>query len=264
MIYIATDKNKIVYVVDTSEGEQGILNSLAYEGITEFDKVQAVSDPYFQGVVGADLRQFNLETWQPKTETEILTEFGKSKLEDNEVILFDDGWEVIESYLNKTVFNKENYLQQDICTEHQIPEGWTKLEPIKDRPNKWEVDKWIVDKEKYREQKAQEITWAFDTELSEGKFLSQALGIEVDCRRSSNKNDKQNVEGLINHMVRNSITEITYVGYDSVKENVTKVMLENLVGEMEDCALGLYNRKWQLETAVKQAKTVGELENIKW
>jgi hypothetical protein len=118
--------------------------------------------------------------------------------------------------------------------------------------------------EKKRTAKLQEIVSAFDNELSNGKFLSQALGIEVDCRRSSNKNDKQNVEGLINHMVRNSITEITYVGYDSVKENVTKMMLENLVGEMEDYALGLYNKKWQLETAVKQAKTVGELENIKW
>ena len=113
-------------------------------------------------------------------------------------------------------------------------------------------------------EKTNEIQSAFNNEFDNGKLFSQTLGIDVDCRRSGKNNDKQNVEGLINSMERNSIPSITYVGYNTTRPDTTKEMLIALVGEMEDHVLSLYQKKWQLEESIKQATTVESLDAIQW
>ena len=153
MFWIATKGNKIVYIVDTGDGEQGILKSLEYQQITDYDQIQSVNNPYFEGIIGGDLREFNSTTWERKTQQEILTELGKSKLEENEVILFDDGWKVVESFKGKIIYNKQNQFQSEELYEHEIPEGWTIKKPIKDKPCKFENNEWVVDIPKYKEQK---------------------------------------------------------------------------------------------------------------
>lgn len=108
------------------------------------------------------------------------------------------------------------------------------------------------------------ITSAFDKEIETGHFMSTALGIEVDCRRSDRKNDKQNVEGLISNMSRNSKSTVNYIGYSEVKTGVTKEQLETLVAEMEDHVLALYEKKWQKQTEIQSATTVEQVKAIVW
>lgn len=108
------------------------------------------------------------------------------------------------------------------------------------------------------------ITMGFDKELEEGHFLSSTLGIEVDCRRSDKKNDKQNVEGLISNMTRNSKATVNYVGYSEIKTGVTKTQLEELVAEMEDHVLGLYEKKWMKQSEIQSATTIQEVKSISW
>ena len=112
--------------------------------------------------------------------------------------------------------------------------------------------------------KINEIITAFDKELEGGHFMSASLGIEVDCRRSDRKNDKQNVEGLISNMVRNSKATVNYVGYSEIKTGVTKTQLEELVAEMEDHVLGLYEKKWLKQDEINNASTIEEVININW
>jgi hypothetical protein len=78
------------------------------------------------------------------------------------------------------------------------------------------------------------------------------------------KNDKQNVEGLISNMTRKGKSKINYVGYSEICPNVTKEMLTNLVGEMEDYVLGLYEKKWILQTQIENTSNIEEVKNIKW
>ena len=103
----------------------------------------------------------------------------------------------------------------------------------------------------------------FNNEIQNNKFFSNTLGIDVDCRRSNTKNDKQNVEGLISYMQRNSITKIEYKGYT---ENRTATIpdLQKLVCEMEDYVLGLYQKKWTLENLILNTESPDELFKIKW
>ena len=108
------------------------------------------------------------------------------------------------------------------------------------------------------------ITIGFDKELEGGHFMSASLGIEVDCRRSDRKNDKQNVEGLISNMSRNSKSTVNYVGYSEIKTGVTKEQLETLVAEMEDHVLALYEKKWNLQMQIQNATTIQEVNAIVW
>ena len=117
---------------------------------------------------------------------------------------------------------------------------------------------------KIKSTKLNEITSSFENELQNGHFLSVTLGIEVDCRRSATKNDKQNVEGLISNMSRNSKATVNYVGYSEIKTNVTKTQLETLVAEMEDHVLALYEKKWMKQSEIQSATTVEQVKAIGW
>lgn len=108
------------------------------------------------------------------------------------------------------------------------------------------------------------ITSAFDKEIESGHFMSTTLGIEVDCRRSSTKNDKQNVEGLISNISRNSKSTVDYVGYSEIKTGVTKAQLEVLVAEMEDHVLALYEKKWIKQSEIQLATTIEQVKAITW
>lgn len=104
----------------------------------------------------------------------------------------------------------------------------------------------------------------FNRELETGWFHSDALGIDIDCRRTNTKNDLQNVQGLISNMTRKGKGTITYVGKTEIKQNVNKTQLTDLTAEMEDYALALYEKKWTLEAQVNVCTTIQELDNIKW
>lgn len=129
--------------------------------------------------------------------------------------------------------------------------------------HEWDGDGWVLNLTEARNQKLAEIKTAFETALQSGKFFSAALGIEVDCRRSATNNDKQNSEGLLSYMQRNSVSETQYRGYaDTV--TVTPADLTSLISEMEDHVLSLYQHKWELEGFVETGTTEEELNAIVW
>jgi ATP-dependent DNA ligase len=116
-----------------------------------------------------------------------------------------------------------------------------------------------------KEQKIDEISSSFNKEtFEEGKFLSTTLGIEIDCRRTLTKNDKQNVDGLIDLMTESGMTEIEFVGVSATKPKTTIVMLEKVKTEMSKFVYDQYQKKFALEKQIEQAKTIEAVEAIKW
>jgi hypothetical protein len=93
----------------------------------------------------------------------------------------------------------------------------------------------------------EDIDDAFENILANGKFFSNSIELEVDCRRSASKNDLQNVTGLISSMKRNLASTTNYKGLSATKMGVSLEALQNLVYEMEDYGLALYNKKFSLE-----------------
>lgn len=193
------------------------------------------------------------------------TEIEPPEVNEFQVVKFQSGkWKISETNIGKTIYSKEN-AQQKICESEDIPEDFTLLEPIKDYPNKWKADKWIVDIEKYKEFKLQEIASSFNNELSNGKFFSEALQIDVDCRRTGLKNDLQNVEGLIADFDNLLPEEKYYVGLNQITtEQFTLTQLEALKLEMVQYGRQLYKKKWLLENQIKNTDDLEILKEINW
>ncbi len=116
-----------------------------------------------------------------------------------------------------------------------------------------------------KEQKLSEISSSFNKEtFEEGRFLSPTLGIIIDCRRTATKNDKQNVDGLIDLMKESGMTEIEFVGVSATKPKTTIAMLEKVKTEMSKFVYDQYQKKFALEKQIEQAKTIEAVEAIKW
>jgi hypothetical protein len=170
--------------------------------------------------------------------------------------LISDGYIVLK-LTEKIVDHKvvEKTLQEQYDEGIYIPEeGWIVFD------NKlWK----LADLEKYRNERLAFISLAFDNAMATSHFMSTALGIEIDCRRSATKNDLQNIQTLSAKMDREGWTEVEYVGYTATKV-ATKQNLKDMTSEMEDYALGLYQYKWAKWELVSKAKTIQELEEITW
>ena len=162
------------------------------------------------------------------------------------------------------IINKNNENQKTEIFNESIPEGWTDQIPNPLYPNKWENDEWVTDISKFREMKKQSILDGFNNELQTGHFMSTAIGIEVDCRRTTSKNDLQNVQGLLSNFNRKSKIDVPYVGYTEIATNIKAQDLEDLSHEMEDYFLSLYEKKWVLQTSVEACTTIEELNAISW
>ena len=145
-----------------------------------------------------------------------------------------------------------------------IPFGWTSIIPTSDNV-KWDNKNsvWIDDIDKLKKTKSEELSKAFSETLMTGKIQSSALGIIVDARRFGDKNDLQNVEALLSHMLRWNEIEINFHGStDSVIATIP--MLETLRSELQDYGLSLYQYKHALNDKLKLAQTKNEIDLITW
>jgi len=214
---------------------------------------------------GTDIRKYN-SNWELKTEEDVLQELEVESLQENEKIIFEDGWKIITSFKGEIIYNKEDHTQQKQCEEHEIPEGYTNKKPLEDKPSKFVNDEWVVDFDALRKEKKNEIKTFFEEELKEGSFFSTALQLEVDCRRNERDNDKQNVEGLIAIMERNEMPSIYYEGKNNTALNITVAQLKELVSEMEYHVFELYTKYHALKKQINETPEGNEelLNLIKW
>jgi hypothetical protein len=168
----------------------------------------------------------------------------------------------------KEIYNitPERLKQADLIDDNApVPNGWTDKKPLWILSEKFENGKWVEDAfSKIKAEKTSLILNGFTNDLQKGHFMSPALGIEVDCRRDSLKNDLQNVQGLISYATRKNKDTVDYVGYSEIKKGVNKTKLLELSYEMEDYVMALYQKKWAVETILNSAATIEELEQIIW
>lgn len=165
----------------------------------------------------------------------------------------------------KQIYNKELKTSDLIDDMSTPPEGWTDQAPRWTMYEAWDYvnDCWGESFDLIKKAKKSEIVQSFDKALSDGKFMSTVLEIEVDYRRGANKNDMQNLQTLISYMKRNSISETVYKGYEEDK-TCSVSDLEVLLTEMEDYGLYLYQKKWQLEQDAAVCNNKEELDKIVW
>ena len=103
--------------------------------------------------------------------------------------------------------------------------------------------------------KLSELTDIFEKQFQYGKFLS-SLGFYVDNRRYGDKNDKDNIQSLID------IGITVFKDADNNFHNVTLEQLQIIKLEMTQDGLKKYQTKWYYEGLIQSAQSVEELESI--
>ena len=102
--------------------------------------------------------------------------------------------------------------------------------------------------------KLQEVKNSFENSLQHG-ILNSSLGFPVDNRRYLDKNDKDNVQGLID-------LNIPSVEFNDSNGNFHTLTLSDLIllkSEMIQDGLKKYQDRWNLENSIKQCSTIDEL-----
>lgn len=105
--------------------------------------------------------------------------------------------------------------------------------------------------------KKNEIKAAMRAEAAVG-VVNTSLGFPVDCRREGFDNDMQNIGA----MIRRGVGIIRDA--NNVEHNVTPSQLTTIQDEMDLYGLGLYQKKWILESQVDAATTGAELDAVIW
>lgn len=250
--WIVIKDNKIIKSFETNT-EEDVIKSLSFLNINDYDEIRNTqTNNSFKK--NTDINEYN-SNYTLKSDIERISggwldaPKGK-KLNENKTALID-----------KTI--KEKIDDEEITlSDYEIYDDGTKQIRSKTYIELYRGN--LLSFDKVQEFKTNDIVFAFELDFQNGHFLSTSLGIEVDCRRSIAKNDKQNVEGLISNMKRKNKSTINYVGYTEICPSVTIEQLEGLVAEMEDYVLGLYEKKWVLQNQITTSSTIEEIENINW
>ena len=173
-------------------------------------------------------------------------------------------WEYYEDksgkwYDKKT---KEETMTQD---PYFSSESQTQLKPLDEDCYFDEINtKWVVDIELYKKTKKGIIGQNFKNALQLGHFFSNTLQIEIDCRRSSENNDLQNLEGLIDIMTIDGVEFYPYFGYTETNSSTTVEMLQLVKIEMKRYFISLYNKKWIKEASITSTNDLDALIDIVW
>ena len=131
-----------------------------------------------------------------------------------------------------------------------------------------EIDgKWVVggtieetteiEQAEIKNSKKASIKADMEAEANNGEFTS-SLGFVINARRSSTKNDLQNIYSLIDL----GVTE--FMDADNIIRSVTANDLQMIKNEMQQYGLSLYQKKWNLQAQVDAATTQAELDAIVW
>lgn len=119
---------------------------------------------------------------------------------------------------------------------------------------------------KYLKKKQNElISDAFEQEFISGTFLSDAIGIVVDCRRDGLRNDAQNVEGIIKSYNSRSEERKRYKGKtETTATACTLEQYESLLNEMINVINSRYVKKGLKQIQISQAATPEAVKSIVW
>ena len=114
---------------------------------------------------------------------------------------------------------------------------------------------WSLKLDYLKEQKLLDLSIAFDNEFNFGSFTC-SLGFRVDNRRYGNKNDKDNIQGLIDLGIT------IFKDADGAFHNLTPTELITIKNEMIGDGLSKYQTKWYFEGLIQAAQDEETLNSI--
>jgi len=151
----------------------------------------------------------------------------------------------------------------------KLIKGYTDKEPPAIPAGKelfYENDEWVLKDidyqaifERNKQNKLSEVKTKFMDKLNNGIMHSTVLNKDVNARKGI---DDVNIQSLIDLMTATNQTTSQFRCADNNFIEVTLDQLKQLKLEMIQFGFSLYQKKWQFEAQVEQAKTQEELDAI--
>ena len=179
---------------------------------------------------------------------------GSTILHEKPVFSFEYAWILFNDNTQQWVPSHDEGVYNEDMTEEMIQEVSdfvaNYVEP--------EVIEVVQSLEDYKIGALTHVKFIYDELFNEkGSFDSVHAGIEIDARRR----DIQNITSLINFTSRNSVLEVEYKGVSELV-TISSDLLPSILAEMEDYGIGLYAKKFKLESDINLATSVDEIKGL--
>lgn len=113
--------------------------------------------------------------------------------------------------------------------------------------------------EVYKDIQKQIVKNCFDTAIANSGTYTITEGV-IDAKRT----DLDNLKNLATYVEKYSLTEIQVRMHDNTMITVTKARLDEIVQELIDYGLSLYQKKWRLTSEIDAAATKEAVQDIQW
>ena len=170
------------------------------------------------------------------------------EIKENQAIIFNGSeWEIITDYRNKTYYiGTEQYEMKELG---DLPNGVT-FEPV-------EPEKALDELKSEKLSELTSITSKFDNQLvNTDVIIKSSLGFSINADLRS----QNNLRGLI----AVGVEPVNFVTADNSVKSLTLEQLNTLLNECAQNGQHLYLLKWHYREQIEQAKTVDELNTIKF
>ena len=170
------------------------------------------------------------------------------EIKENQAVIFNGSeWEIIADYRNKTYYIGTE--QHEMKKLGDLPKGAT-FEPV-------EPEKTLDELKSEKLAELTSITSKFDNQLVNNEMIiNSSLGFKINADLRS----QNNLRGLI----AVGVEPVNFVTADNSIQSLSLEQLNILLNECAQNGQHLYLLKWQYREQIEQAKTVDELNAIKF
>lgn len=165
-------------------------------------------------------------------------------LEDG--MLFNNQDVELEEYIPESTEEAQALLKnyQDWCSKFEQPQNEQLINVLTDI-NYWRDKKSAVISEKFAK---------FENPVNKNMYFTSSLGFRCN-------GDSRSVTNIINLIEAYKDTNVNYRDYDNKVHSLTKEQLQTLHLESIDNINKLYQQKWNIESLLKEAKTIDDLND---
>jgi len=196
----------------------------------------------------------------------IITEERKKAVFDTNT----NSWSIVNDYRGLQYITPQGFVYTISSLDFQLPEGCGLVLdnsiPLQ-KPYSYNIPKiengifigWDISLPQLKLYKLAYITEQFNSCETKG-FFSQTIQKKIN----SSREDKDNMQSLLTYMEQKNLAYTAFRLYDNSIIYITQEQLRNMLTELLEYGVWIYQHKWELQARVNSCNTVEEVLEVVW